>query len=105
MPRPPTMTPARWFDTLKPIDPPGFAAEHPDWCRRHYAPAIRLHGNPTGAGLQLTGAVIRLIRSRLPAGVTMSAAQFMEHRAELGPACCIAGDEQMYRIWSRWLPR
>lgn len=94
-----------WFDTLTPIDPPGFEDQHPGWCRRHYAPAVRLHGNPTGASLHLARTVIRLIRGQIPAGTTVTNGQITEYlTATREPGCCLAGDDRMYRIWSNWLP-
>ena len=108
MPRPPTMTPARWFDTLEPIDPPAFDQKHPGWCTRHYAPAVRLGGSWVGATIQLFRDLFTAVRLALPPGVTVTAGQFTAFMWEdpgLGPACCVLGDEQMYRLWVRWLPR
>jgi hypothetical protein len=99
---------ARWFDTLKPIDPPHLEREHPGWCPRHYAPAIRLGGNWVCATLQLSRDLFRSVRLALPHGVTVSAGQFtafMWEHPELGPSCCILGDDHMRKLWANWLPR
>lgn len=103
----------RWFDTLTPIDPPGFADDHPGWCTRHMAPAVRLGGNDRGATLQLGATVVSLVRAKLPTGWSMSASEIMRQLAArdadgnllLEPACCIAGDDLMYALWQSWLPK
>jgi hypothetical protein len=93
-----------WFDTLKPINPPRFDDQHPNWCTRHYAPAIRLHGDGTGVSLDLAKQIVDLIRPQLPAARPITNGQILEYLRTAGPWCCIAGDDRMYTIWARWLP-
>jgi hypothetical protein len=90
-----------WFDTLPPIHPPRFAAEHPSWCTRHWAPAVRLHADGTGASMQLYQMVRRLLGSHDP---KPTPAQVRQWQATAGPVCCILGDDLMYAIWAPWLP-
>jgi hypothetical protein len=101
-----SLTPAGWFDSLPPINPPDFQEKHPGWCLRHYAPAVRLHGNHIGATIQLARTVVGLIKAALPEGSTVTTGQITEYLGQHSePACCLAGDELMYEIWSHWLPR
>jgi hypothetical protein len=109
--QPPTTQPpaaAAWFDALPPIDPPGFENDHPGWCRRHYAPAVRLGGNQCGATMALVAQLMVLVRDQVTArGAQFTAAaytEFMDSNPEFGAACCIIGDDRMYTIWANWLP-
>jgi hypothetical protein len=99
---------AAWFDALPPIDPPGFENDHPGWCRRHYAPAVRLGGNQRGATMALGAQLMVLVREQVTArGAQFTAVtftEFVDSHPEFGAACCILGDDRMYTIWGNWLP-
>jgi hypothetical protein len=107
------VVPAAWFDAITPIDPPRFTDEHPGWCTRHYAPAIRLGGDGIGATLQLRTQVLtaiqqaaspRLGRGTLTAGTVTEFLAAHQADGRVEPDCCILGDEAVYLIWSKWMP-
>jgi hypothetical protein len=85
-----------WFNAFDPVDPPDFAVKHPGWCRRHYAPAIRLDLDEAAAAAQLTTVVIALCRARAPELTGREVLAQLNGMAW----CCIAEDARVRKIWT-----
>jgi hypothetical protein len=101
-PKPRRRSPAAWFDSFPPIDPPGWD-DADGWCRRHWAP---LAGIPDPAqrgcaqrlaALELTGVFASVLRRRVKP-LPVPARKLGRLALAVAPVCCWLGDSDTQAI-------
>lgn len=94
------VTPAEWFDQLP--SAPGLE-DHPQWCGRHWAPALVLGANGLHACMVVMDRFVNDIL--IPEGISPRDYEAANARFEsFGKLCCWLGDEEMYRVWGQCPP-